>query len=205
MAGIDKTYTKSWKEYKEVIDWAENTKFVCPNGQVLYPINSCYEASEESFDGEREIAIMNSSTTLDYFLIRECPLEVVQKRMREVYPKDYYESVRNGTSDFDNFTKEGKIATKVKYNAKHAPKKTTRGGFYWVEAECEGMDYLWYDNYDDMWIWPNELGIWNTNAAHSCHSLKALRRKILKWKLPKGTVVKAMDFTHGYEYEFKCQ
>ena len=32
MAGIDKTYVETYEDWKSVMDYARNKKFMCPNG-----------------------------------------------------------------------------------------------------------------------------------------------------------------------------
>lgn len=105
MAGIDKTYCRTWEEYQEVVKWARENKFTCPNGTVIEPIESVYEWNEDSFDGERKLPILNTSQSLDYFLIKHCPIEIVQERMKEVYGEDYVESIKNRTSEYDLFVR----------------------------------------------------------------------------------------------------
>ena len=208
MAAIDKTYTKSWEEYKQAIEWAENTVFECPNGQIIRPINYCYGGAEEKdFDGTQEFVIMNSSYELDYFLIKYCPLKVIQDRMKEVYSEEYYDSIKNGTSEFDTFTKEGKISTRVKVVKRCRSKKTTykwRGHkeMYWIWVDHPTIK-CWYSEEYNHWIWYGELGVWESNVAKKCRSLKAAIRHIRKWQLPKGATV-TVQSNDGI-WEFMCK
>ena len=93
MAAIDKTYTSKWEEYKEYRDWAINQKFVCPNGDVVKPIDYLIKWREEDFDGVHEKPIMNTPYTLDYFLIKHCPVKFVYDRLREVEPIEIHEYI----------------------------------------------------------------------------------------------------------------
>lgn len=202
MAGIDKTYATSIEEVEEYVRWAEEAVFTCPNKQVLRVINYSYvsreylerpgvrEEMEEEFRNGGEIPVLNSSNELDYFIIKYCPVEFVQRRMEEVHSKDYVESIRLGTSEWDTFQKPspGKSIRVIEGKPKH--RKGLKGWLSVYYVKFPGGDYPWYNSELDIWIFPGELGIWNTSAADvKCRSMKALYRKILKWGFPKGTIV----------------
>jgi hypothetical protein len=69
--------------------------FVCPNGDIIRPINYLFRWNEEDFDGEKYLPIMNTPYSLDYFLIKHCPVKLVRKRMRQVYDDEYINSIEN--------------------------------------------------------------------------------------------------------------
>ena len=182
MAAIDKTYAKTWQEYQDLVNWVEHNKFICPNGDVLEMCH--YGWSKQDFDGETERPVLNTTQEQDYFIIKYCPLQFVQDRMKEVYDEEYYNSVKNGTSPYDVFSKEGKLGTgKIKLQKLRGRGKKYKY-VYWTQSLSYGLRY--YDE-TNKWLWPNELGNWNTNTADRCHSIKALIRQIRKWQLPKGT------------------
>ena len=202
MAGIDCTYTKSWKEYQDLIKWAKDKVFVCPNGIKMYPTDYIYEWDKEDWDNiDGEKRVMNTSHTMDYFLIKHCPLQFVQDRMLEVYDKDFVQKIINETSEYDKYSRN--VGTKVKIisypqfgnkTKLQEPKKW----FVWIEAEAfeknefDMTDYLHYNEDYDYWVDDerNELGYGSSNVAHKkIKSLKAMIRQIRKWKFPKGTIV----------------
>ena len=80
MAGIDKTYVKTWQEYQDLVNWLEQNQFKCPNGDIIEIPH--YGWSKEDFDGERERPVLNTTQEEDYFLIKYCPLQFVQDRMK---------------------------------------------------------------------------------------------------------------------------
>lgn len=91
MAGIDKTYVNNWDDYCAIVEWCKNNSFTFPNGiEVRF---GYYEWNEESFIDGKELPVLNTSYTQDYFLIKHCPIKVVQERMREVYPGHYVQSI----------------------------------------------------------------------------------------------------------------
>lgn len=211
MAGIDKTYTSSWEEYQELINWAKNTQFNCPNGIIINPINYIYERNKESFNG-REIPVINSSQSLDYFLIKYCPIQFVQDRMKEVYDDEYYNSIKNGTSEYDTFIRP-ESGTKIKmikdskfHNRKFFSFYNNRFNkkLVYINIEVQyNNESLWYNEDFDTFILNNELGYWTCNSADiKCKSIKAVVRKIKKWKLPKGAIVTVFGRYIGESWKF---
>lgn len=102
MAAIDKTYVSSYEDYRRIVNWARTAEFVCPNGEKLSVIDYCYH-TDKSEDEVREmirksnaIPVMNTPIRLDYFLIKYCPIELVQERMKDVYDDGFYDTVKNG-------------------------------------------------------------------------------------------------------------
>lgn len=208
MAGIDKTYVSSYEDWKEIIDWAKKTVFTCPNGIEFHVIDWCYNSNSteddirEWLNEQKEIPVMNTPQELDYFLIKYCPIKVVQNRMREVYDSEFVESVLNGTSVYDTFVypefgKHCKFIKKpiISYNSKwwnNYFKKYYRG-FYYVDVILP-KKYSAYSSYNqnyDIWLMNNELGYPTSGGSvkFEISSLKSLIRKIRKWRLPIGTKV----------------
>lgn len=219
MAAIDKTYVTSYKDYTDYREWAVKHKFKCPNGMVLYPSDYIYEWDESDFDGEREIPIMNTPQTLDYFLIKHCPLGFVQERMAIVYGEEYYNSVKNGTSVYDTF-KSPKLGRKFKrinrgrfsryntlfpyYRYNDKGKRTNANSLFSIDVLYDGS-CLWYNEEFDKFLLPYELGISTSSGARGCKTVKALMRKIRKWKLPIGAIVKVCGRYVGEEWEFRIK
>ena len=213
MAAIDKTYVNNWKDYCEIVDWCKHNKFTCPNGTVIrfYP----YEWEEHHFENGDEHPVLNTSHTQDYFLIKYCPIQVVQNRMKEVYPEDYYESILNGTSKFDTFVKPPKV-NHIKLIKK--PVYNEPGKYYnkyrkkWIldrytvdiDLPEDWVGYAWYNEDTQQWKLPGELGRWTVGSPIlKCKSWKALVRKIRSWYLPKDTIIKVSHFRFtGGECEF---
>lgn len=215
MAAIDKTYTNSYKNYTDLIEWARNNKFTCPNGTIVNVLNSIYSYwTEEDFNKAinegHTLPVMNTSLSTDYYLIKYCPLQFVQDRMIEVYNEDYYNAIKNGTSDYDTFTKEGKYGTHCRLIS--APQKHFRNNrpykqAYWfvdVTLPEDFKGYLCYMEKYDKWVWPNEL--YGDSDISSCafnsKTRKAIERKIRKWQLPKGTIVHISGRYEGDDYKY---
>lgn len=215
MAAIDKTYTDKYSDYEELLKWAKNRTFKCPNGIVFNVMDSIYAGwTEESFNNN-ELPVMNTSCSMDYFLIKYCPLEFVQNRLKKVYPEKYYNSVKNGTSEFDKFRKNN-IGTKFKLiRIGSCSDHNTPWSFYnnrkkinpkfFVSVRDNTGEFIWYNEKYDKFVCTYELGDWTSSNAYCCKSLKALVRKIKKWELPKGSTVYVQGRYIGEEWQIKVK
>ena len=208
MAGCDKIWTSKYQDYLDLRDWARKNKFTCPNGIVVNFMDFLYDVKEDYFDGEEQ-AIAYSPNELDYFLIKYCPLQFVQDYLKSVHSEKYIQSVLNGTSYYDRFIppERGKNKVKMTYCG-YKKNKLWGNRKFWVQVSLNDID-LHYNDDCDMWIMQYnektdtcELGIWHGNYAYVCHSVKALIRKIRKWKLPKGSIVEAFGIYEGETYKF---
>ena len=219
MAGIDKTWCQSLMEFDEFKHWAIENKFKTPMGETIdftccmYSFDSTPEELMEELTNYKSILVMNTSAVEDYYLIKYCDIPFVQSRMKNVYNTEYYESIKNGTSEFDTFDRDSIAGTRIKciqeseFGKKDFLYKRKGRKFmidYWIEASS--TDYrLWYNENLNHWtIYSRELEYHDSNVCHkSIKSRKALIRQILKWKLPKGTIVKWMGHYIGDEMKFK--
>ena len=89
MAGIDKTYTGSYEEYKTFKDWADKQVITFFDGHKKCIGDWVWNYEKEDFlNGE--IPIMNTPTWLDIYLIQNCKSDFVLERMKSVYGEDLY-------------------------------------------------------------------------------------------------------------------
>lgn len=65
------------------------------------------------------------------------------------------------------------------------------------------LDYMWYHDNHNSWDFVDEFVVckWSCSDAH-CNTIKALKRLIIKWKLPVGTIVRATARYMFDEYTF---
>ncbi len=74
---------------------------------------------------------------------------------------------------------------------------------WWITVENvdNKYDFMWYSN--DTWNFMDEFVIskQTSNTAY-VKTITALKRKIRKWKLPIGTIVRAISRYVDEEYEF---
>lgn len=218
MAGIDKTYTKVYEDYVNLKNWASKTLFTCSNGLIINPNNYIYDYfKEEDFTGH-EIPVMNTPQELDYFLIKYCPLDFVQKRMQVVYSL-FYNEVKQGNSEYDTFNINSvKLATKYKIisRPKYIRKIKKRKKLNYFDnyklfyIECkyytgEYNTYIYYNNKLKRFIYHNELhnGDLNKDKFNNCKSIKALCRNLIKAKIPSNTTVEVSSDIGYWEIVFK--
>ena len=188
MAGIDKTYVASWKEYKELRDWAQNTNMIYPNGVNGGKMIDWFyfpDLSEEDFTDSKEYILWNTSTAVDMFLYKNCSFELVQNRLKEQYGIHITELARNSVNKHE-------IGNHFKF-----PKRISRD-IYWITVKRDTEDWNYSEEYN-MWTEWDEYGPYNTNVCiRRIPSRKALCRLIREWNLPKGAIV---NFS-GYHTEF---
>ena len=67
----------------------------------------------------------------------------------------------------------------------------------------DGLPFLWYHDKYNSWDFSDEfvLSNWSSNTAF-CKTIRALKRLMIKWKLPIGTVVRATGRYIFDNYEF---
>jgi len=197
MAGIDKTYTKRWEEYQSLVEWCKDKSFTLKNGDVIRPSRYIYEWDKESFDGEKSLPVWNTPTYLDIWLIRNCPLEFIQDRLKEQYgggwskeaftkhnDDDMYHQILTYTSPYDLFERKGSHKFSIKYEINDRFKDD---GLWW---RIDILDYgWWYNEEHKMWYHDDEALPINSNVAHfdGNMSKRKLARLIKKWNLPTGT------------------
>lgn len=208
MAAIDKTYVTNFEDFIRIQNWMKNFVRELPNGTVLYGEDFLYypDYSEEQIknlfiETSHEIAVMNTSLSMDYFLIKECPIDIVQNRMKEVYSKEEYEAIKNGTSKYDTFKRNSGHHIKL---LKRSVDSIWAKDKYTVNIELPYKEGCPMYNYEyDIWDLPYELshgGRCSWAVLTDTKSFKALIRKIINWKLPIGTKVIIRNFYWGYFY-----
>lgn len=241
MAGIDKTYISTYKEFDEIRNWAKEQKVPYGNKTVLltdfmfypdlteeewnedleYSVKHEMEAlgisREESIESY-EKALWNTPTFVDVWLIRNCPFDTVQDRLKEQYGggwsklaftdhnyEDEYEQIKAGTSIYDTYQRNGlgkKAKVKIDFFGCHIRDKHLR---WWIEVNCshrawdgkrifpEGEDkaYYWYNDELDAWYVDEELMPITSNMAEHKGVLteKNIVNMVRKWNFPKGTVI----------------
>lgn len=219
MAGIDKTWCQSLMEFNEFKHWAINNKFKTPMGETIdftccmYSFDSTLEELMEELTNYKSILVMNTSTVEDYYLIKYCDIPFVQSRMKSVYGEENYESIKNGTSEFDTFNRNSIAGTRVKciqeseYDKKDFLYKRKGKRFvsdYWIEVKNKKHWMSYNEQFDHWVIYGKELMNNDTTVCHKpIKSRKALIRQIRNWNLPKGSIVKWSGYYYKDEIKFK--
>lgn len=86
----------------------------------------------------------------------------------------------------------------IKYNTPFGCKN------WWVDIDLpEELGYMWYHSEYNSWDFADEFVIaeWSSSTAN-CPTIRALKRLMLKWKLPVGTKVRATGRYIEETYEF---
>ncbi len=184
MAGIDKIYTDSYKEYVEFKEWSKNQKVEYFNGIVDSPYEYMYyNWSEESFKKHKNSPIMNTSTSIDIFLIQNCPFGFVQERMKVAYG-DEYENMKNNinyTLKPENYRQNRKFKIIKNGELPLYNKGIKSHGWFWLQAR--GENDMWFNSEYNLWV--NENLPYHTNTSHH-KTIKSLIRFLRKQYLPSG-------------------
>lgn len=243
MAGIDKTYISNWSTFKEIRDWAENQSFTLKNGEKINLIDYFYypDLTEEEFNKykedynkiypeyEYEIVLWNTPTYVDIWLIRNCPFEIIQDRLKEQYSggwsktaftdhndDDLYTQIKEHCSIYDTYQRNGLGGkAKVTFHNLFGNPIRDKNCFWWIEVDPYWLrdkrtsieTSPWYNEDVDMWYWDTEAMPWTSNICTKRGSMtkKNIVNLIKKWNLPKGTIVKFRTEMGRYLYhEFYC-
>lgn len=264
MAYIDKTYIKSYAQYREIADWCKAQGVVIDSfGNKITPYEyiphiweyddelNCIDKGEyteeyinewlnnirkdygkykteeywmerserfnnystfsswcEYVDTWAEIPLWNTDHVFDIYLIKNCPIDFIQERLKEQYGcgwskeaftnnYDSYEAIKNGTSVYDTYVRNGEKNPHFKINDLGSWRFKDRDISWWIDVVYED-EYLNYDSDADKWYFYNECYMPLGHSMSCCTTIngplskRKLYRIIKKWNLPKGTVIKFM-------------
>lgn len=198
MAGIDKTYTDSYEEYKEFKDWADSQVLEFFDGHKVCIGNRVWKYEKEDFS-DGELPIMNTPTWLDIYLIQNCKSKFVLDRMKGVYGKEEYNKFK--TVDLKakpkGFEQNRKIVIKrnkhTRFPLHNKPYSGTKK--WWLQSN----DGFWYNDETKRWVSRDMYYPHSTNTVHIT-SVKSLVRHLRKQYLPKGIKFTIMGRYVGEEY-----
>ena len=199
MAGIDKTYTDSYKDYKEFKDWADKQFLTFFNGYKVCIGDWVWIREEEDFSNG-EIPIMNTPTWLDIYLIQNCKIEFVLDRMKDVYSEESYREFKfiDLTSKPSEYFQQNRKITIVRHKNTRFPlhsKPYGKKGKWWLQCN----DNFWYNDETKTWTSQDYYYPHNTNTAHIT-SIKSLVRHLRKQYLPKGITFTLIGRYVGEDY-----
>lgn len=188
MAGIDKTYTDNYEEYKTFKDWADKQIVTFFDGHTKCIGDWVWNYEKEDFD-DGETPIMNTPTWLDIYLIQNCKSNFVIERMKYVYGNsfDEYQKTIDLTKIPEGYAKNRKIVIsnsdncKLPFNKKMFKKPIGNKTSWWLHC----VDNFWFNSDKKIWVSWDSFYPHNTNTAHIT-STKALVRHLRKQYLPKG-------------------
>lgn len=198
MAGIDKTYTDSYEDYKEFKTWANTQVLTFFNGHEERIGDYVWNLEEEDFGGE--IPIMNTPTWLDAYLIQHCNIGFVIDRMKSVYSEDTYNelaSVDLTSRPPEDYKQNRKIRIKPYRHTKFPLHSKPYADKYGWSLYSE--DGYWYNDETKTWASHQSYYPTNTNTA-SLPSIKAIARHLRKQYLPKGASFRISGRYIGEQY-----
>ena len=252
MSYIDKTYIVDYQQFKEVRDWCKGKIVDTDNGLKYHAENFLIDKNmtEEYFNnwkkevienrmrnyGETyeeayknaEIPLWNTPFYFDRWLIKNCPIQFIQDRLK--YQYDYeYEQIKNGTSVYDTYKRNG-LGKNFHYKVICKPNWKPRYKFTYVDRF--GNDTCYKENRKPWWLitiddtktdhpiswWANtEHNYWtcseeglpfNSNMLvikRKNLNIHAIIRMIKKWNLPEGSQVKVLNryFNYGWIINIK--
>ena len=244
MAAIDKIYVNSFKEYSQFKDWCREQPLMVDKYGKKEPITTyLYKWDEEDW-----------KHYVDAYVIRNCPLDFIQKELMVNYGhwsqeriKDFYNDVINWNGEGECpywakkedfiFHEDGTVELKGLEESDYS--KIKRGYLYhfqltsydylagkhfkctkhpvrfyntpfkqkrwFISVETpDGAPWMWYHKDTNTWDFCDEYVIseWTSSAAY-VRTIKSLKRLMLKWKLPIGTIVRATGKYILDTYEFE--
>ena len=252
MSYIDKTYIVDYQQFKEVRDWCKGKIVETDNGLKYHAENFLIdkdmtedyfnnwkkevienrmrnygETYEEAYKNA-EIPLWNTPFYFDRWLIKNCPIQFIQDRLK--YQYDYeYEQIKNGTSSYDTYKRNG-LGKNFHYKVICKPNWKPRYKFTYVDRF--GNDTCYKENRKPWWLitiddtktvnpvswWVNtEHNYWtcseeglpfNSNMLvikRKNLNIHVIIRMIKKWNLPEGSQVKVLNryFNYGWIINIK--
>lgn len=216
MAWIDKTYVDNYKDYKRLYDWCASVGTVTDDyGTRINPLWYINIWEEKNFEGKKDnglggLPVWNTPEYFDVWLIRNCPIDFVQNRLKEQYgggwsktaltdrqEESEYQLIKEHKAKCDLYQRNGLgknavMSVEWKYNYRFK----NSGMWWWIEVLDTNKGDMWcYNDYTDYWVnkGQGEMKPWNTNICDRIHgplSMKRVLRMIRKWNLPEGTHVR---------------
>jgi len=217
----DEMHDSAVQYAKEHYDTPEH----CKAGKELY--GDDWEFNPENYFN---VILWNTPTYVDIWLIRNCPFEEIQERLKEQYSggwsktaftnhnhSDMYTQIKEHKSIYDTYKRNGLgKSAKVEFHNIYGSWVRDKKCFwfaevdpYWINEKRTNIDYSdwWYNETDNMWYKSEEAMPWTCSHYHKIGTLtkKNIINLIKKWDLPKGTIVKFNNSIGRYAYhEFYC-
>lgn len=232
MAAIDKTYINDWDTFNTIRNWGVKQRIPVKDGSYVNLRDYMYypDLTKEQWDemkGEYEkrcdgstfdVVLWNTPTYVDVWLIKNCPFDAVQDRLKEQYGggwskqaftshnhNDMYTQIKEGRSIYDTYQRNG-LGKKSKVIFHHLSGSWCRDKkcWWWIDVNPrwignkridrdKNYPFYWYNEDTDGWYTNEELVPTTTNVCTTKDG--ALTRKnvvnlIKKWNFPKGTIIK---------------
>lgn len=225
MAAIDKTYVKTYNQYKEVYDWCKDIVVTFDDTFVknvsFKPFDFISEYTEDNFNQlpeNGELVLWNTPYYIDNWLIRNCPIDFIQKRLKEQYGEDY-DNIKNGNCKMYERNRLGKD---IHFKVIKKPHVYGRFSFIYTDRQNQLRVYkenrkgLWdisIKDKDNYWYYNEKHDYWTSVIEglpfDSCTcilkkknlNIKSIYRYLRKWNLPAGLKITTDNvwFDFGWE------
>lgn len=223
MAGIDKTYIKTYNQYKEVCDWCKDivVTFGINKNIKFKPSDFINEYTKEDFNQlpeNGELVLWNTPQYMDEWLIKNCPIDFIQKRLKEQY-HDYYDKIKNGNCE--KYKRNG-LGKKIHFKVIKKPYTYNRFNFLYINRHNKLRKYkdkkigIWdivIKDEDYCWFYNEQYDYWTNDSegfpfdAFICTlkrknlNIKSIYRYLKKWNLPAGLkiTIDNVYFDFGWE------
>ncbi|MGN0966725.1 MAG: hypothetical protein ACI4OP_03925 [Candidatus Coprovivens sp.] len=201
MAAIDKIYITSIEQYREYKRWCDSIPYQHDSiDNLWHPSEFIYSRTEREYilglRYNKEISLCNNPVYVDVFLIRNCPIEFIQNRLKEQYG-DEYNCILNYTSMYDTY----KPIISTKFKIREKPSFNFKSDNYWT-VEINSMDAYWrYNSEKHCWKSNLDLCYCDSSCAYFKNmSLRKIKRLIKRWKLPIGVTITISGRYIGQNY-----
>jgi len=214
MAAIDKIYVNNYAQYLQFREWCEQQPLLVDKyGKKEKITNYLYNYEERPFG---EFPIFMAPCYVDAYVIRNCPFDFIQKEMmlnyghhiqEETGEESVYSKIKRGylysSPLADVIYEVGKHFKCTKHPAHRY--NTPFGCRRWFVdiITPDEVPFMWYHQELNTWDFCKDYVIanWNSSTAH-IKTIRALKRLIIKWKFPVGTIVRATGRYIEDDYEF---
>ena len=221
MAAIDKTYIKTYNQYKEVYDWCKDIVVTFKNKISFKPSDFICEYTEDDFNQlpeNSEIVLWNTPYYMDKWLIRNCPIDFIQKRLKEQYGNDY-DDIKNG--NYEMYERNG-LGKDIHFKVIKKPHVYHRFNFVYIDRQNqlriykENRNGLWeisIEDEDNYWCYNKEYDYWTNITegfpfdSHTCTikkknlNIKSIYRYLRKWNLPAGIKITIDNIWFDFGWE----
>ena len=227
MAGIDKTYIKTYNQYKEVCDWCKDivVTFGINKNIKFKPSDFINEYTKDDFNQlpeNGELVLWNTPQYMDEWLIKNCPIDFIQNRLKEQYGDDY-DDIKNGNCE--TYKRNG-LGKKIHFKVIKKPCTHHRFNFLYINKQFkikvykENKKCMWDIRIKDencYWFYNKQYDYWTNNLeklpydSFTCTlkkknlNIKSICRYLKKWNLPANIkiTIDNICFDFGWELIIK--
>lgn len=192
MAAIDKIYVKNNEQYKLFVDWVKAQPPLKDKYGRDCNLSDRLYIYDYPLDAQHEYTVFNGEEYEDAYIIRNCPFDFIQDRLKVMYGSSY-DDIKEGKiyaspSEKNNDYEVGchfKLLKKERGWCLTSKK-------YKVEVHLNSYKAMRYCNGNDTWNFWGDYIHYDKNDHSDCRfgSIKAIMRRIPKWKLPVGAIVR---------------